>query len=136
MCVIQTYEEPLKSWLYKESNLEKHMRTAHDEMACGEDLLANPVSRFETTMTYVAQLLKSLKSEVLATSHLGLGGGQQESLFTLDENTEKSTSGCTLKFLTELNGPLSHGPAIVPLCVRRMGNCSGNFSLLPSKAAS
>lgn len=54
MCVIQTYEEPLKSWLYKESNLEKHMRTAHGEMACGEDLLANPVSRIETTMTYVA----------------------------------------------------------------------------------
>lgn len=75
MCVIHMYKEPLKSRLYKESNLEKHMRTAHDEMACGKDLLANPVSGLETTMTYVAQLLKSLKSEVLATSHLGLGGG-------------------------------------------------------------
>lgn len=75
MCVIHMYKEPLKSRLYKESNLEKHMRTAHDEMACGKDLLANPASGLETTMTYVAQLLKSLKSEVLATSHLGLGGG-------------------------------------------------------------
>lgn len=77
MGVIQIYKEPLKSRLYKtkESNFEKHMRNAHDEMACGKVLLANPSSGIEITMAYIAQLLELLKSEVLARSHLGLGGG-------------------------------------------------------------
>lgn len=59
MGVIQIHKEPLKSQLYKtkESNFEKHMRTAHDERACGK-VLANPGSRIETTMTCVAQLLE------------------------------------------------------------------------------
>lgn len=102
------------------------MRMTHDDIACEKSRLSSSIgeTQIETTMTFVAHRLEGLKSEVLATSNLELGGGTAG--VTLGGSTEKSTLERTLKFLTELNGLL--GPPIILICVRRMEAGSGNFS--------